>query len=150
MASKRVDGYVLSDNTGSRYTGKYRVMAGLNINSPFQIGDKIGLSGLLSNGYNLKNRRLSYSVPLMSNGLRGEVSYSQTNYSLTDSYKSLDAIGNSISYNVNLSYPIIRTRIENLYLNLDITKKDLEDEVRSTSDLTDKDSKSVKFPTMNR
>lgn len=141
-ASKRVDGYVITDNTGSRYTGKYRLMSGVNINSPFKLGDKISLFGLLSNGTNLKNGKISYSAPLLPNGLRGELSYAQTNYSLVDSYKSLDAVGNSKTYNANLSYPVIRTRLENLYASLDITKKDLEDEVRSTSTLTKKNSKS--------
>ena len=40
-ASQRIDGYIVADNYGSRYTGKYRLMSGVNINSPFEIGDKI-------------------------------------------------------------------------------------------------------------
>ncbi len=143
-ATSPYDGYILVDNTGSRYTGKNRVMAGVNFNSQFKIGDKISLSGLVSNGADLKNGRVAYSAPLMPNGLRGEMSYSKTTYSLVEEYKNLDAKGNSTTLDATLNYPIIRTRVENLYSSLTIAKKDLKDEVGSTNDTTKKDTKSLK------
>ena len=141
--TNRLDGYVLADNTGSRYTGKNRLMAGLNINSPFEIGDKIALSGLVSNASNLKNGRVAYSAPLASNGLIGEMSYSQTNYSLTEDYKSLDASGIAKTIDASLKYPVIRSRAQNLYLNVNVANKDLEDEVKSTDTVTKKDTQSI-------
>jgi hemolysin activation/secretion protein len=143
-ASNRFDGYVLADNYGSRYTGKNRVMAGVNINSPFKIGDKLSLNGLLSNGQNLKNGRAAYSAPLMSNGLRGEISYSKTTYALVGQYESLDAKGNSETLDATFTYPIIRTRTENLNASLNIAKKNLKDEINSQNDTTKKDVKSAK------
>jgi hemolysin activation/secretion protein len=143
-ATNPYDGYILVDNQGSRYTGKNRVMAGINFNSPFKIGDKISLSGLLSNGADLKNGRFAYSAPLLSNGLRGEISYAKTTYSLVEEYKNLDAKGDSTTLDATLSYPIIRTRAENLYTTLTIAKKDLKDEVGSTNDTTKKDTRSLK------
>lgn len=143
--TKRFDGYILADNYGSRYTGKNRVMAGVNINSPFNIGDKISLSGLLSNKSDLKNGRLAYSAPLMSNGLRGELSYSKTTYALGDKYSNLDAKGNSTSLDATLTYPIIRTRLENLNASLNIAKKDLKDEINAQDDTTKKDVKSLRL-----
>ncbi|WP_419768028.1 ShlB/FhaC/HecB family hemolysin secretion/activation protein [Arcobacter sp.] len=143
--TKRFDGYILADNYGSRYTGKNRVMAGVNINSPFKIGDKISLSGLLSNKSDLKNGRLAYSAPLMSNGLRGELSYSKTTYALGDKYSNLDAKGNSTSLDATLTYPIIRTRLENLNASLNIAKKDLKDEINVQDDTTKKDVKSLRL-----
>ncbi len=145
--TNRVNGYVLADNTGSRYTGENRLMAGVNINSPFNIGDKISLSGLVSNEANLLNGRVAYSAPLSSNGLIGEVSYSQTNYSLTEEYKDLDAQGTAKTIDASLKYPLIRTRAENLYLTMNVASKDLEDKVDSTSDVTKKDSKSITLGT---
>jgi len=139
----RLDGYVLADNTGGRYTGKNRLMVGVNVNSPFSIGDKISLFGLVSNGSNLKNGRISYSVPLTSSGLVGEVSYSQTNYNLTEEYKSLDATGTAKTIEASLKYPLLRTRAENLYLNMNIANKDLKDEVNSTSSVTQKDTQFI-------
>ncbi len=141
--SDLINGYVVADNTGSKYTGKNRLMAGVDFNSPFKIGDKLSLSGLVSNGADLKNGRIAYSLPLASNGLRGEISYSQTNYSLTEDYEALDALGTSKTLDATITYPIKRTRLENLNLSLTIANKDLKDEVRSTSDITKKDTKSL-------
>jgi hemolysin activation/secretion protein len=141
--TNRLDGYVLTDNTGSRYTGKNRLMAGLNVNSPFEIGDKIALSGLVSNAHNLLNGRAAYSVPLASNGLIVEVSYSQTTYSLTEDYKDLDAKGTAETLDASLKYPVIRSRAENLYLNVNVANKDLEDKVNSTNTITKKDTQSI-------
>lgn len=137
------NGYVVVDNTGSKYTGKNRLMAGVDFNSPFNIGDKISLSGLVSNGADLKNGRVAYSLPLASNGLKGEISYSQTNYSLVKDYEALDALGTSKTLDATITYPIKRTRLENLNLSLNIANKDLKDEVRSTSVITEKDTQSL-------
>lgn len=145
QASKKVDGYVVADNTGSRYTGKYRVMSGINVNSPLNIGDKISAFGLLSNASNLKNGKVSYSLPLTPSGTRAELAYSQTNYSLTKEYKDLEASGTSKTLEAKLSHPVIRTRQENLNVYSTFYSKDLKDETRSTNDVTKKDIKSVKL-----
>lgn len=143
QASKAYDGYMIVDNTGSRYTGKNRLMAGVNFNSLAGIGDKLSLSGLVSNGADLKNGRIAYSAPLMSNGLRGEMSYSKTTYSLVEEYAALDAVGDSATLDATLTYPIIRTRLENLNVYLNIANKELKDEVKSLSNITKKNAKVV-------
>jgi len=145
QASEKYNGYLLVDNYGSRYTGKNRLMLGLNANSPFNIGDKLSFTGLLSNGLDLKNGKIAYSNLLMPNGLRGEISYSKTTYNLVDSYKALDAQGNSESIDLTITYPFIRTQEENLNGSINFAKKDLKDEIRSIADTTEKDIKSVKL-----
>ena len=132
--------YILGDNYGSQYTGKYRVNLGLSANSPLGYGDKLSLNGLLSTTGDLKNGRIAYGFPLMSNGLRGELSASKTTYSLAKEYEVLDAIGNATSLEAKLSYPLIRTRQETLNLSIGFAHKKMEDEVRSTSTLINKDS----------
>jgi hemolysin activation/secretion protein len=123
----RVDGYVVADNFGSKYTGRNRVQALVNVNSPFNIGDKLTVSGLVSNGANLKNGKIAYSAPLASNGLRGEMSYSRTDYSLTKDYKYLNADGDSEIFDLGVYYPVIRTQSENLNLSLKFANKDMND-----------------------
>lgn len=140
-ASKKYDGYIVLDNYGGRYTGKNRVMAGLNVNSPFKLGDKLSLSGLVTKGTDLKNGRVSYSLPLMSNGLKGEISYSDTRYSLVEEYQALDAIGRSKTIDLKITYPVIRTRLENFNVSLYFASKTLKDEVRSVNDTTEKSVK---------
>ena len=142
--TNRIDGYMVADNAGSKYTGKNRAFAGLNVNSPFEIGDKISLSGLLSNGEDLKNGKVSYTAPLSSNGLETELSYSRTTYSLV----SLDEVeddtfeGTSNTYQMSFNYPLKRTKDENLYFNLGIAKKDLND-TYSGEKLNPRDIKSL-------
>ncbi|BAK72591.1 ShlB/FhaC/HecB family hemolysin secretion/activation protein [Arcobacter sp. L] len=126
-SQNRLDGYVVADNYGSKYTGRNRVQALLNVNSPFNIGDKLTVSGLVSNGADLKNGKIAYSAPLASNGLRGEMSYSRTDYSLTKDYKYLNADGDSEIFDLGVSYPVIRTQSENLNLSLKFANKDMND-----------------------
>ena len=136
------DGYILADNYGSRYTGQNRLMAGVNLNSPLGIGDKLSLTGLISNKSDLKNGRVAYSAPLMANGLRAEVGYSRTDYALGSEYGYLNATGISDTTDLTLSYPIIRTRLETLKIASTLALKNLTD-YQSSSVTTDKDAKSV-------
>lgn len=125
--TKRVDGYIVADNYGSRFTGYNRLQALLNINSPFGIGDKISISGLVSNGADLKNGKIVYELPLTASGLKSDFAYTRTKYNLVKEYKSLDAKGNSNIYEAGLSYPLLRTTNENLYLKGKYYHKDMND-----------------------
>jgi len=141
--TKPYNAYIVGDNYGSRYTGEYRTSIGLSANSPFGWGDKIGLTGLLSTKTDLKNGKIYYNFPLMSNGLRGEISASKTTYSLAEEYDSMDAIGNATTLEASLIYPLIRTQAQTLNLTLSYDNKHMKDEVRSTDTLTKKDSNSL-------
>jgi hemolysin activation/secretion protein len=124
------DGYVVSDNYGSKYTGKNRIMSGINLNSPLQIGDKFSVSGLLSNGNDIENYKMGYSFPLMGNGLRGETNYSKTNYDLVNLGQTTpDGIydGYTVNVEAGISYPVIRTKMENLNFSTIYSNKELKD-----------------------
>lgn len=127
VATSRVDGYVVADNYGSRYTGENRIQALANINSPLGIGDKIIISGLISNGANLKNTKLSYEVFLNTTGLKADFAYSKTNYKLVEEYENLDATGNSNIYEIGLSYPLILSSDESLWTRIKYFYKDMSD-----------------------
>ncbi len=120
--------YILGDNYGSKYTGRYRVNIGLSANSPLGYGDKFGINGVISTETDLKNGKVYYNVPLMDNGLRGELSAAKTTYSLGDDYEALDALGHSTTLEASLSYPLIRTREETLRLSLGYAHKTMQDE----------------------
>ncbi|MCT7590270.1 ShlB/FhaC/HecB family hemolysin secretion/activation protein [Aliarcobacter butzleri] len=125
--TKRVDGYVVVDNYGSRYTGENRVQSLANINSPFNIGDKLTVSGLVSNGADLKNGKLAYEIPLLPNGLKADFAYSRTNYNLVKEYKASNYDGNSNIYEVGISYPVVLKNDESLYAKLKYYYKDFDD-----------------------
>lgn len=124
------DGYLVGDNAGSKFTGKNRLMAGVNLNSPFKIGDRFSISGLISSGADIKNYKVGYEVPLMSSGLKGQVSYSKTNYNLVKLGQTTpDGIydGYMSTIEAGISYPIIRTRMENLNFTTTYSNKELKD-----------------------
>lgn len=124
------DGYVVGDNAGSKFTGKNRLMSGINLNSPLNLGDKFSVSGLISNGEDIKNYKVGYEVPLMSNGLKGQTSYSRTDYNLVKMGQTTpDGIydGYTSTIEAGISYPIIRTRMENLNFTTTYSNKELKD-----------------------
>jgi len=140
QATEPYNGYVIGDNYGSDYTGKYRVMAGVDINSPFKIGDKISLSALSSQNAGLLNGRVAYSLPLNSNGLSGELSYAKTTYELGDKYENLDALGSADSLVALFTYPIIRSNSENLNTYLRTSYNKMNDKIQSISSELEKNT----------
>lgn len=128
-AENRFGGYLLSDNYGSRYTGRWRFSGGLDVNSPLGIADKLSLYGMTSEDKGLLNFGMGYSLPLAANGLRLDFGISRTTYELGDDFRSLDATGKADTIEAGLSYPIIRSRDQNLYITLNGAAKRLRDEI---------------------
>jgi hemolysin activation/secretion protein len=139
-ATKPYTGYVIGDNYGSQYTGKHRIMAGVDINSPFNIGDKISAFALTSEKTGLISGKLGYEFPLHANGTRAELSYSKTTYDLGSSYKNLDALGSSDTVAARVEYPIIRTRLENLNSYTQVSYNKMKDEIQSSDVMVKKES----------
>ncbi|MDD2382973.1 MAG: ShlB/FhaC/HecB family hemolysin secretion/activation protein [Sulfurospirillaceae bacterium] len=139
-ATNPYSGYILGDNYGSQYTGRYRINIGLNANSPLGYGDKLSLNGVMSTTTDLKNGKIAYGFPMMDNGLRGELSASKTTYSLANEYAALDALGNVTTLEASLIYPFIKTRLESLDMGVSYVHKNMKDEVRSTNTLSKKES----------
>ncbi len=115
------------DNTGARSTGSNRLTANLNVNSPFRLGDLIGANLLHTDGSDYL--RLAYSLPVGSNGWRIGANASSLNYRLvTSEFQALHSKGTSDSVGLEATYPIIRARLANLYLNLNVDQKKFDNE----------------------
>lgn len=139
------DGYIIADNYGQEATGTNKVLAGLNIYNLLKIGDKLSLTTQLSQGENLLYGGLSYSFALHKSGLRAEVAYSHTEYTLAKEYSSLDSLGNAKTYYAKLSFPLIKRRVESLNISLKVNNSDLKDEIRSTDFISKKNLLSSKL-----
>ena len=135
---KRFAGYLYGDNYGSRYTGESRMSVGASLNSPFRLGDRLDFSGMASDGSGLLNGRLAYSLPLGSSGLRGELAYGKTTYALGDIYSDLDATGYADTLETTFSYPLQRSRMQNLKLTLNLAGRQIRDELGAVSQVTEK------------
>jgi len=140
---KRFTGDVGLDNAGSRYTGRNRARANLNINSPFMLGDQIKINTLASDEELLLGS-LGYNLPVGASGLRGNVGYSHTRYELAKEFASLQKNGTAKVASVGLSYPLVRTQKSNLTLSGTYQAKELRDITEgSTPPLESKSSRSV-------
>ena len=118
--------YAIADNYGSRYTGENRLSVGGYVNSVSGIGDTLSLTGLISNTANLKNIRLGYDRPLGYSGLKGGVSASTTQYTLSE-INNYDGFGQINIYNAYVAYPIIKSRAHTQNIQLDYDHKDMKD-----------------------
>lgn len=127
IAEPRVDGYGLIDNHGSRYTGEYRTQGLVNINSLATLGDKLSLTGVVSNGANLKNGRLAYEIPLTASGLTMDLAYNRTEYKLIKEFKDLDAYGNSDVLELGFKYPLILESEQALFAKVKYYYKNFND-----------------------
>lgn len=135
---KRFSGYLYGDNYGSRYTGENRLSIGASLNSPFRLGDQLNFSGMASDGSGLLNGRLAYSLPLGGSGLRGELAYGRTTYALGDIYSDLNATGYADTLETTFSYPLQRSRMQNLTVTLNLAGRQIRDELRSVSQVVEK------------
>jgi hemolysin activation/secretion protein len=140
----RLTGEVDADNAGNRYTGTYRIGATLNINEPLGYGDVISLRAMTS-GYGLFYLRGSYQLQLSD--ARIGVAYSILGYRLGEEFESLHATGTAQVASIYGSYPLIRSRNNNLNVGLAFNAKTFQDRVDSPtgtdSPVTDKQAQLI-------
>lgn len=127
------------DNHGNRYTGRHRLTADLQADSPFTLGDQLRAQ-LLYTEEELWLGSLAYSRPLGASGLRGTIGYSHTDYELGKEFAALDAHGTAKVLSLGLTYPLLRAQRANLALALSVQRKALEDRQDATATRNDKDS----------
>jgi hemolysin activation/secretion protein len=119
-------GSVWADNFGSRYTGALRGNALVSLNDPMGIGDQVAF--LASGSEDMYQGRLTYSAPLGSTGLRGNVSGSLMDYSLGKEFAALDMEGRALTLNAWFSYPLILAREKGVSLTAGYEYKALKDD----------------------
>ncbi|MDR1578471.1 MAG: hypothetical protein LBT86_09670 [Deltaproteobacteria bacterium] len=119
----RFNGYVMTDNMGSVYTGHWRFMSGIDVNSPFNLGDKLSVFGMTTSVQGINSAAINYSVPITPSGARLQLGYTYVYYELGDNFKDLGATGSSKIMEASVRYPLIRSAKRNLYLDLGGTYK---------------------------
>jgi hemolysin activation/secretion protein len=111
-------GSITYDNRGTKYLGPNEFTLNGNVNSIFRSGDVTGVQALLTSHTNeLEYFRLYHQTPLNDEGLMlnlaSSYSRSQPGYIL----KPLEVKGRSKTLSAGLSYPLIRTRDQSLFVN---------------------------------
>ena len=125
-------GDVALDNTGARSTGSERLAANLNATSPLGFGDLLSVNALHTQGSNYL--RLGYTAPLGSDGWRVGANASVLNYKLiSPEFAALDGKGSSSTTGIELSYPVIRSRLKNLYFSANADRKSYDNQSNGAS-----------------
>jgi hemolysin activation/secretion protein len=120
---KRFGGYLMSDDMGSRYTGRLRFGAGVDVNSPFGLADKLSIYALTTGTTGLVNYGVDYGFPLTPNGLRLTLGYSHVYYKLGEDFEDMDASGTADTFQGTFTYPLIRSSSQNLLLSVNVAHK---------------------------
>ncbi len=130
---RRITGAVEADNAGNRYTGAYRGGGTVNFNNPTGHGDVVSLRVLASTA-GLLYGRIAYQtqVGVATVG----AAYAHIDYELGREFKSLDASGTADIASLYTSYPLIRSRKSNLYLQAAADAKWFKDKQGSTFSAT--------------
>jgi len=106
------------DNHNARTVGATRISASGAWSSPAGYGESYSAQAFKSEGSDYL--RLGASTPLGTSGLRGSISVSQLEYEIITpdaNGSAQDIHGRSQSAGVDLSYPLLRSRQANVYLN---------------------------------
>jgi len=120
-----MNGSVTVDDAGARFTGAERLIAAASLNSPLHLGDRA--DGLLLHSQGSDYQRLAYSLPLGSHGIRVGVNASHLTYDIvTRDFSALDAHGISDTVGLEVSYPLVRRRLANLYLGLNADDRNFD------------------------
>lgn len=122
-----LSGDIGSDNAGARSTGRQRQSVNLILNSLLGLGDTLGMNVIHSQGSDYL--RLAASLPVGGDGWRVGVNTSHLDYRLISSeFSSLYANGTADSVGLEASYPLIRSRLRNLYLNVNLDRKHFDNQ----------------------
>lgn len=132
---QRVTGEVDADNAGNRYTGEYRVGATVNLNNAAGLADVASLR-LMTSGSGLYYVRASYQIQVAKATVGA--AYSIMGYELGKEFESLDANGTAQIATLYGSYPLFRTRANNLYAGLAFDYRTFQDKVDATSTVIDR------------
>jgi hemolysin activation/secretion protein len=138
---QRVTGSIDADNQGNRYTGAERLGASLTVNEPTGLGDVASVRVISGEG--LTYGRAAYQAQLGKT--KAGFAYTSMSYALGKEFASAKVNGTAQITSLFGSYPLIRTRKKNLYVQLAYDSKKFSDrqELTTPANVTDKYAQSV-------
>ena len=119
------------DNNGARSTGANRINLNIAAASPLGLGDQFVTGVVHTEGSDYV--RAGYTLPVGNDGWRVGANASHLNYRLVaPEFEALRARGNSSVAGLDASYPLVRSRLRNLYFNASFDRKSLTNESGGT------------------
>ena len=126
-----INAEVNADNAGARATGSNRISGNVYLNSPLKLGDQATLNLIHSRGNDYA--RLAYSLPVGVNGWRIGASGSYLEYDLVEGDFAGQGNGDSSTVGLDASYPLIRSRMKNLYFGINADHKSFDNEFNNAT-----------------
>lgn len=139
-AGARFAANIDADSGGSIFTGRYRIMTGFDWYNPTGHGDIASLRAQATTNLGAQFVRGSWLTPVNSMGTKFGVAVSYLKYKLGSAiFEDLDADGTAEAYSLQLLHPLIRSRNNNLFLQMSTDYRRFEDRVNAISLVTRKD-----------
>ncbi len=115
------------DNTGSRSTGTERLLANLTMSSLLALGESVNASIIHTQGSDYA--RLGVTLPVGGTGWRAGINASSLRYQLVaPEFVAFEGKGTSETTGLEASYPLIRSRLKNLYVNANADRKTFDNQ----------------------
>jgi hemolysin activation/secretion protein len=134
----RFNGSIDADNQGNRYTGRNRIGATLNANELAGWGDVASVRAFTStDGLNYVRAAYQGQTGLAKIG----AAFTKMDYRLGKEFAVLDAHGTANIASLYGSYPLLRSRNNSLYAQLNYDAKKFQDKTDATQSVTDKDAR---------
>lgn len=142
-STQRVTADVSADNYGNRYSGEWRGMANVAVNSPLNRGDRLDFTGLFGSqvtDWDARQAygRIAYQTPVGVEGTTVGGFYSFMGYHLGREFEALDSSGTAQNAGVFAGQSLIRSRALNLSAQLGYESKWLDDRTRTTGISSDR------------
>ena len=129
---KLLTGSTSVDNQGSLRTGADRISVNLAINSPARMGDALAINAMKTQGVDYQ--RLAYTLPAGADGWRWGVHASNLNYRVVaDEFASLNPNGAATTVGWDLSYPLLRSLVQNINLAFSFDDKRFDNSINSVT-----------------
>ncbi len=138
------DGSVMLDNHGASAAGPVRALASANLNSLLGRGDTLSVAGQLSDQPGSNLYRFGYLLPVGGQGMRLSINTARLNYALGKQFAALGATGRADILGLGFAVPLIRSRNDNLYAQVNAEQKRLTDATASPVQSSDREINSLR------
>jgi hemolysin activation/secretion protein len=129
---KLLTGSTSVDNQGSLRTGADRISVNLAVNSPARMGDALAINAMKTQGVDYQ--RWAYTLPAGADGWRWGVHASNLNYRVVaDEFASLNPNGAATTVGWDLSYPLLRSLVQNINLAFSFDDKRFDNSINSVT-----------------
>ena len=124
---KPVEAFVAVDNRGSRWLGPWQVYAGLTLNDAMGMGERLSATAVAApEDSELGFLSLNYEQPVGDSGLRVNAFASYAVTRPGDELAVLGVRGESATFGLGLTYPVIRSRASNVLFRTNFIARDSE------------------------